>query len=353
MTPIAPHITAFLRQRLPVEQEASRHTTETYTYAFKLLFDFTTDRLGMPPSATAVEQIDAPLVLEFLAHLQTTRGNGARTRNSRLVAIKSFMRFLEHRVPSALDQIHRVLAIPTQRTDIALVNHLDTDQTTALLDAPDATARDGIRDRAMFAVALAGGLRVSELVGIRLSEVTFDGRYVELHIRGKGRRQRVLLLWKDIADAIRAWLAVRGDAPVPELFVNARGQALTRSGFEHILRKHKKAAAPGCPSISMKRVSPHVLRHTCALNTLRATKDIRRVSLWLGHARQETTEIYLQLDPTEKLAAIDKRVLPSLKPGKFRPPDALIAVLMGKSPDPTATPTASPPAAPRRPPRRR
>lgn len=333
MTPIAPHITAFLRQRLPVERRASQHTTDAYAYAFTLLFEFTSARFGVRPSEIALEQIDAPLVLDFLAHLQSERRSSSRTRNARLAAIKSFMRFVEHRAPAALEQTRRVLAIPAQRTDTALVPHLNMAEVKAILDAPDPTTRMGIRDRALLYVGFAGGLRVSELVGLRLAEISFEGRYVEVVVRGKGRRQRALLLWKEPADALRAWLAVRGDGIVPELFFNAGGQALTRSGFEHILRKHVSTASASCPSLTSRRVSPHVLRHTCAMNTLRATGDIRKVALWLGHANQRTTEIYLQGDTTEKLAALEAMTLPSLRPGTFRPPDRLIAALHG-NPEP-------------------
>ncbi len=330
MTMLAPHITAYLRERLPLERQASQHTTDTYTYAFKLLFEFASARLGTMPSALTLEQIDVPLILAFLSHLQTDRGNGPRTRNCRLVAIKSFMRYIQHRVPSALDQILRVLAIPAQRTDTALVPYLTGEETKALFDAPDPATRFGIRDRAMFYVAVAGGLRVSELVGVRVSEVNLDGNYAEVHVRGKGRRHRALILWKEVADAIRAWLAVRGEASAPEVFLNAQDEAMTRSGFEHILRKHANSATLASSSLAGKRVSPHVLRHTCAVNVLRATGDIRKVALWLGHASQQTTEIYLKIDPTEKLDMMDAIALPSLKRGTFRPPDALIAKLQGK-----------------------
>jgi site-specific recombinase XerD len=228
------------------------------------------------------------------------------------------------------DQVRRVLAIPAQRTDITLVPYLTTQETKALFDAPDPRTRFGIRDRAMIYVAVAGGLRVSELVGVRVSEVNFDDNYAEMHVRGKGRRHRELVLWKEVADAIRAWLAVRGEAPTPEVFLNAQGEAMTRSGFEYVLRKHAQSATGTCPSLGAKRVSPHVLRHTCAVNVLRATGDIRKVALWLGHASQQTTEIYLKIDPMEKLDMMDTVALPSLKPGKFRPPDALIAAIQGK-----------------------
>jgi site-specific recombinase XerD len=328
MTPIAPHITAFLRERLPRERQASQHTCFAYAYTFQILFTFASDRLHVPPSDLQIEHFDAPLVLAFLDHIQSHRGNGPRTRNARLAAIKSFMRFVEHRVPSALDQVRRVLAVPTQRTDTRLVRHLSDPETRALLDAPDPTTRLGIRDRAMLYAALTGGLRVSELVGLRVTDIRFDGRYVEVRVLGKGRKERALLLWKQVGDAIRAWLAIRGELAVPEVFAAATGEAMTRSGFEYILRKHVATAVARCPSLAGKRVSPHVLRHTCALNTLQATGDLRKVALWLGHASQQTTEVYLQADPTEKIQAIEATTPPSLRPGRFRPPDRLIASLL-------------------------
>jgi site-specific recombinase XerD len=327
MIPIAPHITAFLQKRLAVERRASPHTCDTYAYAFQLLFAFMSHKLGVAPADLALEQLDAPLVLEFLDSLQKQRRNSPRTRNARLAAIRSFMRFIEHRVPSALDQVRRIRAIPAQRTDTRIVRHLSVEENHALLDAPEPTTRLGIRDRAMLLLALAGGLRVSELVGLRVAEVEFNGRYLDVCVRGKGRRERTLTLWKSVGDAIRTWLAVRGEAPAPELFLNAWGRPMTRSGFERVLAKHVVAATARCPSLRDKRVSPHVLRHTCALTTLQATRDLRKVSLWLGHASTQTTDIYLQADPTEKLEALAAMQPPGLRPGKFRPPDRLIAAL--------------------------
>jgi site-specific recombinase XerD len=327
MTPIAPHITAFLQKRLAMELGASPHTCDTYAYAFQLLFEFMSRKLGVAPSDLQLEQLDAPLVLEFLAHLQKERGSSPRTRNARLVAIRSFMRFVEYRVPSALDQVRRVRAIPAQKTDMRLVRHFADEERQAVVDAADPTTRLGIRDRAMLHLAFSAGLRVSELVGLRIDEVTFSGRYVDVRVRGKGRRERMLTLWKSVGDVIRAWLAVRGEAPTPELFLNAWNRPMTRSGFEYVLAKHVSAAAERYASLRDKRVSPHVLRHTCALNILRATRDLRKVSLWLGHASTQTTEIYLQADPTEKIEALAAMKPPMLRPGKFRPPDRLIASL--------------------------
>ena len=260
MTPIAPHITAFLQQRLPIERRASDNTCESYAYAFKLLFEYASDCLKIPPSQLNLEQIDAPLVVAFLSHLETARSNGPNSRNTRLAAIKSFMHFVEYRVPSALEQIRRVLALPVKKTDSRLVKHLTVAEMQSILDAPVPTDWSGIRDRAMLHLCFAGALRVSELTGLRTEDLTFQP-HPSVLVHGKGRRERCLPLWKETTSALRAWSAVRGKVLAPELFLNARGEPMTRSGFEYILRKHAKTAAARCPSLLTKHVSPHVLRH--------------------------------------------------------------------------------------------
>jgi len=327
MTPIAPHITAFLRERLPIERRASQHTCDSYAYSFQILFEYVSERFGVAPSAIQLEQLDVPLILDFLVHLKTERGNAPSTCNVRLAAVKSFMRFVEHRVPSALQQVQRILAISSQKTDTRLVRYLENEEVQAMLDAPDPTARMGIRDRAMLNLAVTAGLRVSELVGLRIEDVTFESRYVDIRVQGKGRRERIIRLWPSVADSMRAWLAVRGQAPVPELFLNARGKKMTRSGFEYVLAKYVAKAAGHCPSLRDKCISPHVLRHTCAMRVLQATSDIRKVALWLGHASTQTTEIYLQADPTLKIEALSALIPPNLRPGTFSPSDRLIDLL--------------------------
>lgn len=326
MTPIASHITAFLQQRLPMERGASENTCESYSYAFKLLFQYAGRCLKVAPSQLHVEQLDAPLIVSFLDHLETARGNGPNSRNIRLAAIKSFMHFMEYRVPTALEQIGRILAIPPKRADSRLVRHLLVEEMQAILDAPAPTTRDGIRDRAMLHLCFAGGLRVSELIGLRMDDLSLQPQASVL-VHGKGRRQRCLPLWKETASVLRAWLAVRGAVLAPELFLNAHGKPMTRSGFEYILRKHAHTAAKYCPSLSSKRVSPHVLRHTCALTILQATKDLRKVSLWLGHANMQTTEIYTRTDPSIKLEALESVIAPKLRTGRFKATDELIASL--------------------------
>jgi site-specific recombinase XerD len=245
-----------------------------------------------------------------------------------LAAIRSFFRFLQHREPAALDQVRRVLAIPFKRTDTRLVPYLNQEEVQALLLAPDSTTRQGIRDRAMLHLAVCAGLRVSELTGLCVDDLAVTS--ISIRVRGKGRRERVLPLWRTTASAIRAWLAVRGKIAAPELFVNARAEPLSRWGVAYVLQQHAKAASQKCPSLRGKQLSPHVLRHTCAMIVLLATKDIRKVSLWLGHSNLATTEIYVRADPSEKLEAIEAIVPPRLRKGKFQPPDKLIALLRSK-----------------------
>ncbi len=330
MISIAFHISSFLQDYLPRQRGASEHTCDTYAYSFQLLFHFASDQLKVSPSELSLEQIDSQLVCSFLEHLEKERGNTASSRNVRLAAIKSFFRFLEHRLPAALEQLRRVLAIPFKKTDSKLVPYLDGDEMLSVLDAPDPTTRDGIRDRALLQLALSAGLRVSELTGERIDELSLQPT-PSILVRGKGRKERVLPLMKETADALRAWLSVRGELSVPELFVNARGEALSRWGIAYILNKHIETAAKKKPSLLQKRVSPHVLRHTCAMVVLQATHDIRKVSLWLGHNSIQATEIYTRVDPTDMLAVVNAVVPPQLRKGTFRPPDKLIALLKPKS----------------------
>ena len=327
MTPLAPLATGFLHEHLPGALGRSRHTCEAYAHAFRLWFVFAAERHGLQPSQLCLEDLDAALVLDFLAHIEQQRGNGAATRNARLTAIKAFMRYVELRVPAALEQVRQVHAIPTKRHDQMLVRHLTMEEVRAVLNAPEPSTRLGIRDRAMLHLCFAGGLRVSELVALPLAQVCLQ-KTPSIRVHGKGRRERCLPLWKETASDLRAWLAVRGQVRCPELFANAEGTAMTRAGFEYVLDKHVRAAAARCPTLAGRSVTPHQLRHSCAVVMLQATRDIRKVALWLGHADMRTTEAYLRVDPSEKLEAVEAVLPPGLRRGRFKAPDALIAALL-------------------------
>jgi integrase/recombinase XerD len=327
MTLLAPLMTGFLRDYMPRQRGYSPHSCETYAYSFRLLLTYVAKRTRTRPSQLHIEQLDAGVVLDFLGHIERERGNGATTRNLRLAAIKTFMRYVEHRVPSALEQIGKIHAIPTKRYDQTLIRHLTMEEVRAILNAPDLTTRLGLRDRAMMHLCFAAGLRVSELVGAITANLNLQ-RTPSLLVQGKGRKERCLPLWKETAADLRAWLAVRGSVRVPELFVNADGASMTRAGFEYVLDKHARAAAERCPSLRGRSVSPHQLRHSCAVIMLQATHDIRKVALWLGHADIRTTEVYLRMDASEKLEAVEAVIPPELRRGRFKAPDALIASLL-------------------------
>jgi site-specific recombinase XerD len=271
MIPIASHITAFLRERLPVERMASPNTCDTYAYAFQLLFEFASKKLKLAPSDLCLEQLDAPLILAFLAHLENSRGCCPSTRNARLTAIKSFFRYVQYRVPSSLDQVRSVLAVPIKNTQSRLVSYLTVEEMKFLLNTPNPNTREEIRDRGMLQLAFDAGLRVSELVHLRLDDVSFQPT-THILVRGKGRRERQMPMCKETVATLRAWLAIRGKAPAPELFLNAAGLPLTRSGFEYILAKHVAKAADRCPSLTKKRVSPHVLRHYLPFRTMSSSR---------------------------------------------------------------------------------
>ena len=325
MTPLAPLVTSFFRKHLAAEKGVSKNTIASYSYTFKFLCRYVSGRLGKAPSALWLEDLDAHIIRDFLEYLERECGNTPRTRNLRLTAIRSFMKYVEYEAPSALDQVRQVRALSNKRTREHLVNHLTREEMKAVLDAPDPGTRKGVRDQSMFYLGFAAGLRVSELVGLCLDDIELDGPYPSILVRGKGRKQRRLPLWKEATRALRAWFAVRGSVPTPEVFLNARGAALTTSGFSYIVKSYFQAATSQCPSLSKKHVSPHVMRHTCALNTLQATRDIRKVALWLGHSSRKSTEIYLRADPTEKLQAIEKALPPELRRGAFQVEDKLIA----------------------------
>jgi integrase/recombinase XerD len=327
MTPIAPLITYFLREHLPNERGFGQNTCETYAYAIQLFLEFSSKKLKVRPSDLQLEQLGSKMVLDFLSDIEKSRGNSPSTRNSRLAAIKAFMKFVEFKIPSSIEQVRQIRGISAKRHEVPLVKHLNQEEIQAILNAPNMNTRLGIRDRAMLHLCYVAGLRVSELVELPISSLALQ-KTVSIKVIGKGRRERCLPLWKETAIDLKGWIAIRGEVQTPELFVNANGVSIGRAGFEYILDKYVKLAATKVPSLSGRKISPHQLRHSCAVLMLQATRDIRKVSLWLGHADIRTTEIYLRIDPSEKLEAIEAVVPLSLRRGKFKAPDKLIASLL-------------------------
>ena len=318
----------FFIQRLMQQRQASAHTIASYRDTFKLLLKFVQKRLRKAPSALALEDIDAPLVMAFLDEMEGARGITARTRNLRLTAVHSFFRYTAFEAPTHSAQIQRVLAIPAKRFTRALVPFLSRQEVDALLVAPDQRSWSGRRDHALLLLAVQTGLRLSELTSLQPEDLHLG---VGAHVRviGKGRKERCTPLSKNTRAVLAAWVREPPLAEDQPLFPNARGGNLSSHGVHYLLNKHVRTAALNCLSLNCKRVSPHVLRHTTAMDLLQEGVEQSTIAMWLGHASIETTQIYLDANLAMKQAVLDKTTPPEGKPGRYRPDDLLLAFLKG------------------------
>jgi integrase/recombinase XerD len=295
---------------------------------FRLLLRFAAQRLGKVPSKLSLEELDAPFVGEFLDHLEKERGVAARSRNTRLAAIHSFFQYVSFQEPTRADQCRRVLAIPSMRYERRLIEHLKPEEIDALLAAPDRATWIGRRDRALMLVAIQTGLRVSELIGLRRDDVVL-GTGAHLRCEGKGRKERCTPLRQEVVAVLAEWFReCPAEAPTPA-FPSSRGGPLSRDAVERLVARHQRSAEERCPSLKRKRVTPHVLRHTAAMQLLRHGIDRSVIALWLGHESVETTQIYLHADLRLKEEALAKVTPLDVPPGRFRPDDELLAFLEG------------------------
>lgn len=317
---------SFFQQRLISERGASAQTIASYRDTFELLLRYAEQVIGRSPSALTLEDLDAPLILAFLDHLETHRGNCPRTRNLRLTAIRSFMRYASVRDPTALPIAGRVLAIPGKRFDRPALQFLSLEEVKALLDAPDRTTWSGRRDAILLATLYNTGARVSEITGLCIADVLTD-RTSALHLHGKGRKERVIPLWKTTAAQLRAWLPHIDPNPGAPVFPNRVGARLSRSGVQHRLSVAVATAADRCPSLAGRRISPHTLRHTTAMHLLQSGVDLTVIALWLGHEDPATTHLYVEADLQMKEAALRHLEDPGTEPLRFQAHDRLLSFL--------------------------
>lgn len=326
MSALAPTLQAFFTNRLIGQRHASPNTIAAYRDTLRLLLRFASQRCGREPSMLDIADLDASTVAAFLSHLETERGNSVKTRNARLAAIHSLYRYAALRHPEHAEDIQRVLAIPPKRSDRALVTFLNRTEIDALLAAPDRSTWTGRRDHALLLLAIQTGLRASELTGINCGDVHLaTGAHVSC--QGKGRKQRITPLTAVTVAVLRVWLAERAGGPDEPLFPTSRGRRLSRDGLERRIAKHLGTATRRCPSLREKKVTLHTLRHTTAMQLLHAGVDTTVIALWLGHERVDTTQIYLHADLALKERALARTKPPDAKPGRYRPPDTLLAFL--------------------------
>jgi len=317
---------AFFTDRLMRQRQASPHTIASYRDTFRLLLEFVSLHLKKAPSALSLDDLDAPLIGAFLDHLEKTRGISPRTRNLRLAAIHSFFKYVAFHEPARGALIQRVLAMPSKRFAMSVIEFLSRSEIDALVAAADQRTWIGRRDRALLLLAVQSGLRVSELVGLRCRDLVLG---IGAHVRcqGKGRKERCTPLRKEAVIVLRAWLREQKGRPEDVLFPTVRGGQLSRDAVEDLLAKHVRIASLLCPSLKQKRVSPHVLRHTSAMDLIQHGVDRSVIALWLGHESVETTQMYLHANLKLKEAALARTAPLNVRAGRYRPGDRLVAFL--------------------------
>lgn len=325
---LATLLQAFFLERLTAQRNASPQTVAAYRDSFRLLLEFTQQYAGKAPERLELTDLDAPVVLAFLDHLERERHNTVRSRNARFAAIRSFMHFAAFKDPTALPGIQRVLAIPMKRFDKPLLGFLSTTEIQAILDAPPTDRWSGQRDRIMFATLYNTGARVSELTGLRVGDVVLDGSAC-VHLHGKGRKNRSVPLWRTTTTQLRHWLPRIDSRPDRPLFPSATGGRLTRPAVTARLRLAVQRAAAQCPSLTKRRVSPHCIRHSTAMHMLQSGVDITVIALWLGHENPATTHLYVEADLAMKERALQAVQSPRIKQTRYRPTDRLLAFLQG------------------------
>ena len=325
-TSLAPVLERFFTQRLMQQRQASPHTIRSYRDTFCQFLVFAQQRLRRHPSRMAFEQIDAPLVADFLENLETQRGLSVRSRNLRLAAIHSFFRYAAFELPTHAAQIQRVLAIPSKRFTRKQVSFLNREEVDALLAAPNNGTWSGRRDHAFILTAVQTGLRVSEITALKRQDLTL-GCGAHLRVVGKGRKERCTPLAKPTQAVLRNWPREPPRSNEDVLFPSARGRRLTVDGVQYILNKHRKAASMACPSLKHARVTVHRLRHTMAMDLLQVGVDRSVIALWLGHENVETTQIYLEATLAMKEKVLSQTSPPKGNPGRYQAPDSLLGFL--------------------------
>ncbi len=323
---LAPYLQRFFTERLGTQLKASPNTIISYRDTFRLLLRYASEQLKTVPTALKIADIDAELVGRFLADIEKARGNAARSRNTRLAAIRSFFRYVAINEPHLLHHCQRVLAMPSKRHEKRVIDYLTRDEIEAVVAAPDVTTWYDRRDRAILVLTLQTGLRVTELITLSCSDIAL-GTGAHVRCMGKGRKERATPIRKDSVKVLRDWLAERGGTAGQPLFVSNRDQRLSRDAVERMVRTHVTTASKTCPSLRTKRVTPHVLRHSAAMQLLQNGVDRTVIALWLGHESIETTQMYIHADLQMKEKAMARTRPVDAKPGRYRPGDKLLAFL--------------------------
>lgn len=316
----------FFTQRLLEQQGLSSHTVASYRDTFWLLLAFATQDIRRAPSNLQMVEIDVSFALKFLRHLEQGRGNSVRTRNTRLAAVHAFFRFVAINEPALGLQCQRILAIPSKRCAHGPVEFLTEEEAAALVAAPDARTWIGNRDRTLLLVAVQTGLRNSELTSLRRQDVAL-GTGAHVRCFGKGRKMQCTPLRQDVIAMLKEWLLRQPGGPGDPVFPSSRGGCLSADALQRLVSRHVVTACQACPSLKVKSVTPHTLRHAAAMSLLQHGVDLSVIALWLGHESSETTQIYLHADMQLKERALAHTNASGVLPTRYKPPDPLLAFL--------------------------
>ncbi|RNI24756.1 tyrosine-type recombinase/integrase [Flexivirga caeni] len=326
MNALATSLQTYFTTFAHAQRDLSANTIASYRDTWRMLLKYLTATLETPTDGLDFDAVTAANVTGFLDHLEHERGNNAKTRNTRLTAIRSVLGRALPDHPEHAGTITQVLAIPPRRTVRPAIEFLTPAEVDALLAAPDRHAWTGRRDHALLVMAVQTGLRISEICSLTYDDIHL-GTGPNIACTGKGRRQRITPLTKTTVTAMNVYLPERRTRPGVALFCGPHGQPLSRDAIEHRLTKHLSTAAITCPGIAGKHVTMHTLRHTAAMNLLTAGVDVSVIALWLGHSDTHSTDAYLHADMAIKQAAIDRTRPPGVSPGTYQPEPTILAWL--------------------------
>jgi len=330
MTALAPTLQSFFTDYLIAQRGASGHTITAYRDTLRLLLGYAHERTGVRPSDLDIEMLDAGLVADFLTMLEQRRGNSTTTRNARLAAIHSLFRHAALRHPEHADLIARVLAIEAKRAHNSGVDYLTGTEVDALLASPNLSTWTGRRDHTLLLLMATTGIRVSELTALTRADTCTDRHGAHIAVHGKGRKDRLTPLDTATTAALRLWLTENpGDPDTPLFPAQGTNRKLTTEAVAQRIKVHTAAAAGNCPSIAAKNVTPHVMRHSCAMGMRASGLDVTTISLWLGHESPASSRPYLHADLQLKQRALDRTAPPHARQGRYTAPDKLLAFLEG------------------------
>jgi len=320
-------VQAYFSEYLAQQRALSAQTIAAYRDAFVLFLGFAESHLGKSPAAMTLADITPALITAFLDHLERQRHNSVRSRNARLAALRSFLKFAAHRDVASLQVIERALGVPVKRFERPMFGYLSREEMLAVIGAPDGTWI-GQRDHVLFLLLYNTGARVSEITGVKVGEVVLEEGAACVHLHGKGRKLRSVPLWRSTVKAVRAWLRRNPQFDAASaLLPNREGHEMSRSNVIKRLVLAVKAAVETHPGLATRRISPHVIRHTTAMHLLQAGVDISVIALWLGHESPVTTHHYVEADLAMKERALARLPEPEAKIQRYRAPDSLIAFL--------------------------